>query len=313
MKSIKLKNLADQLNLDILKRSSQYDQVEITSAEINRPGLQLSGFMEEFPYKRIQIIGKAEMAYMMQMDPALRYERVRGILSYDIPCLIFTHGAMIPYEVVELADYYDKTLFSSTLGTTRLISKIDDVLAYSLCPETRLHASLLEIYGVGVLIMGESSVGKSETALDLVIRGHRLVADDVVDVKRLDTGLQAQCPEMIRHFLEIRGLGILDIQRLYGLGSVKTDTYIDMVISLEKWNEEIEYDRLGIDEDIIKILGVDVPRKVVPVKPGRNIAMIVEVAVRNYRQRAYGYNAAEALSEKIRDQLRDKSQLDSNY
>ncbi|MDO5755004.1 MAG: HPr(Ser) kinase/phosphatase [Tissierellia bacterium] len=306
MKKVKIATLAERLNLDVIKKASDYDEVGIRKTEINRPGLQLTGFMEEFPYQNIQVIGKAEMAYMQAMDPGLRYERVRGILSYDIPCLIFTHGAIIPYEVIELAQYYNKTLLSSTMSTTRLISKIDDILTYELCPETRLHASLLEIYGVGVLIMGESSVGKSETALDLIIRGHTLVADDVVDVRKLENRLVAECPKMIRHFLEIRGLGILDIQRLYGLGSVKAQTNIDVVISLERWDDSKEYDRVGIDEDIITILGVDIPRKVVPVKPGRNIAMIVEVAVRNHRQRAYGYNAAVALNERIKENLREQ-------
>lgn len=300
MKSVHLKDIVEELQLRIIHKSTNYDEIKIEKSEINRPGLQLSGFFDEFPYDHIQVLGEAEMAYFSSMNEELRLERMEEMMTFDIPCIIFTRGGNIPERILDLAKRYNRTILSSPSGTTRLMARIVNFLQKSLCPETRLHASFLEIYGSGVIIMGESSVGKSETALDLVIRGHRLVADDVVDVRKLENNLYGTCPEMIRHFLEIRGLGILNIRRLYGLGSVKTESTIDMVVSLEHWDQDKEYDRLGIDEDRIKILGVEVPRIVLPVKPGRNVAMIVEVAVRNQRQKDYGYNAALALNENIK-------------
>lgn len=309
MKGIKLSKVADLLSLEIVEKSTNFEQTFITSPEINRPGLQLTGFMEEFPFQSLQVMGKAELAYFMSLDAGLRYERMRGIFSYDIPCLIFSQNAQIPDDIVDLADYYNKTLLRSKKSTTRLISKLDDQFEYVFSEEITMHACLLEIYGMGVLITGKSSVGKSETALDLVIRGHTLVADDVVDVKKLDDGLRAQCPANIRHFLEIRGLGILDIQRLYGVGSVKTSTYIDLVIHLERWDEDKEYDRVGLDEYTTEILEEKVPLLTIPVKPGRNIAMIVEVAVRNVRQKAYGYNAAVELNNRIIREMTEGSTI----
>ena len=307
MKSVYLSEIVEKLQLRIIHKASNYEDIEIDSSEINRPGLQLSGFLDEFPNDNIQVLGEAELAYLSSMEKELRLKRMENMMKFNIPCFIFSRGGNIPDGILKLAKKHDHTILSSPSGTTRLIARIVDFLQNALCPETRLHASFLEIYGSGVIIMGESSVGKSETALDLVIRGHRLVADDVVDVRKLENNLYGSCPEMIRHFLEIRGLGILNIRRLYGLGSVKTESTIDFVVSLEHWNEDKEYDRLGIDEDRIKILGVEVPRIVIPVKPGRNVAMIVEVAVRNQRQKDYGYNAALALNENIKKHARRNS------
>lgn len=304
MKKVKLTEVIEELRLEVIRKSSNIESIELTNAEVNRPGLQLTGFMEEFPYRRIQLLGKAELAYFVAMDEELRYERMRGILSYDIPCLIISHNADMPKDVIDLADYYNRTLLRSDKSTTRLISNLGELLEYKLSEEETVHASLLEIYGMGVLITGESSVGKSETGLDLVTRGHRLVADDVVEIKSLDKGLLAQAPENIRHFLEIRGLGILDIRRLYGLGSVKPDTYIDLVVHLEKWNDEKEYDRIGLDDEKRNLLGVDIPYITIPVKPGRNIAMIIEVAVLNQRQKALGYNAAVELNNRLIEEMK---------
>ncbi|HHX71046.1 MAG: HPr(Ser) kinase/phosphatase [Miniphocaeibacter sp.] len=307
MKGIKLSDLCKELDLEIIKKSSDFDEVFITNAQVNRPGIQLAGFYEQFPFKRLQIIGKTENVYLKSMDKQMRYERIRGILSYKIPCLIFSHNQEINEEIIDLADYYDRTLLRSARSTTRLISKIDDKLEYVLSEEISIHAGLMEIYGVGVLIIGKSSVGKSETALDLIIRGHRLVADDVVEVRKLERGLMGQAPKNIRHFLEIRGIGILDIQRLYGVGSVKSQTEIDMVIALEQWDNDKEYDRLGIDDEYTEILGVKVNQITVPVKPGRNVAMIVEVAVRNFRQRSFGYNAALELNKRLIADMENES------
>ncbi len=312
-KSVKLSELVQELDLKVIMPAKDYEKIEISNGDVNRPGLQLSGFMEAFPYKRIQIIGNVEYNYYMQMTPELRYERFRGILSEEIPCIIFSYNIEVTQDILDLANYYNKTLIISEYATTKLISKLSMSLEKHLAEELTIHAGLMEVYGSGVLIKGQSSVGKSETALDLVIRGHRLVADDVVDIKKIDNQLYGTSPENIRHFMEIRGLGILDIRRLYGVGSVKIDSRIDLVIELEKWDENKEYDRLGLEDDSDFILGVEVPKLTVPVKPGRNIAMILEVAVRNLRQKNLGYNSAKYLTSRLFNDMNPSETKNNHY
>lgn len=301
-KSVKLSQLVEAMDLEVVSKSRNYEDVQISSNDMNRPGLQIAGFMENFPWKRIQIIGRVEFAYYSQMDPAERYERFRGILSYPIPAIIYSYNQEVTQDIIDLADYYNKTILRSPLPTTKLIASLNSVLENFLAEELTVHAGLMEVFGTGVLIRGKSSVGKSETGLDLLIRGHRLVADDVVDIKKIDDKLVGSCPENIRHFMEIRGLGILDIRRLYGVGSVKEDAFIELVVELEEWDEEKEYDRLGLWENYTEILGVSLPQIIVPVKPGRNVAMIIEVATRNNRQKKMGYNAAAVLNKRLIDE-----------
>lgn len=262
--------------------------------------------MEGFPFKRLQLIGKVEADYLKEIDDKIKYQRFKDILSYPIPALIFTHNNEISDQIIELAKYHNKTILRTSLTTTRLITRLAKFLDEVFAEEVTIHADLLEVFGMGVLITGDSSVGKSETALDLITRGHRLVADDVVDVVKLDGGLRGQSPKNIRHFLEIRGIGIIDIQRLYGIGSVKPDTFIDVVIHLEPWDDKKEYDRLGLDDYYTEILGEKIPIINVPVKPGRNIAMIVEVAIRNTRQKNLGYNAAVELNKRLIEDMNKK-------
>ncbi|MFL8905897.1 HPr(Ser) kinase/phosphatase [Helcococcus kunzii] len=312
-RSVKLSQLAKELDLQIINPSSDFEEIEISNGDVNRPGLQLTGFMEAFPYKRIQIIGNVEYYYYMQMTPELRYERFRGLLSEDIPCLIFSYAREVTQDIIDLANYYDKTIMLSEYATTKLISKLSVSIERHLAEQTTIHGGLLDVYGSGMLILGESSVGKSETALDLITKGHRLVADDVVEISKIDEKLYGQSPENIRHFMEIRGIGILDIRRLYGTGSVKTDSQIDMVIELENWNEDKEYDRLGLEEEFEEILGIKIPKLTVPVKPGRNIAMIIEVAVRNLRQKNFGYNSAKYLTAKIYNDMNPNNEINKDY
>ncbi len=316
MKGVKLSKLVEELNLEIIMASNDYDEIEINNKHVNRPGIQLSGFMEEYPYKRIQIIGNVEYHFYMQMDPELRYERFRGILTQEIPCLIFSYDREVTQDIIDLANYYNRTVLISSYPTTRLISKLSMFLEKNLADEITIHGGLLEVFGVGVLIKGQSSVGKSETALDLITKGHRLIADDVVDIKKIDDVLHGSCPENIRHFMEIRGLGILDIRKLYGVGSIKSENAIDLVIELENWDDSKEYDRLGLDDYYDEILGVKVPKLMVPVKPGRNIAMVIEVAVRNLRQKNLGFNSAKYLSHKLFNEMNpgiEKSEYIDHY
>lgn len=307
-KSVPLSELVESVGLEVVHRSSDYDQIQITEVDVNRPGLQLSGFMHNFAWKRLQLIGRVEYVYYMQMEPGLRYERFRGIFSYPLPALIYAYNQSITRDILDLADYYDKTVLRTPWPTTRLIAKLNTALESYMAPETTIHAGLMDVFGMGVLVRGKSSVGKSETCLDLVIRGHRLVADDVVHIKKLDQSLLGEAPENIRHFMEIRGLGILDIRRLYGIGSVKEAAEVEMAIELEDWNDDVEYDRLGITDHYTEILGVRIPSITVPVKPGRNIAMIIEVAVRNTRQKEMGYNAAIELNEKLIREANEQNQ-----
>ena len=307
-KSVLLKDLVEKLGFEIVYKSDDYDKIEIDINEVNRPGLQLSGFFDTFSYKRIQIIGLPEHEYY---DKYLPFDERRNIFdkffSYSIPALIYSYGINIPYEVYSLAKKHNRTILRVDYGTTKLISKLNVFLEFALSEEIRIHGGLLEVFGMGILIIGKSSIGKSETALELIARGHRLVADDAVDIRKIDNKLYGESPENIRHFLEIRGLGILDIQRLYGVGAVKKSTEIDFVIELENWIDNKEYDRLGLDDKYKSILGLELPYIVIPVKPGRNIALIVEVAARNMRQKMYGYNAAEELNKRIMEEIKNKS------
>ncbi len=298
-KEIMLHTVVENLGLEIVHQSSDYYDISLSNADVNRPGLQLAGYLEDFPYKRLQIIGSVEYTYLTGLDSKLQYERFRGILSYNIPAIIFSYNVDLHQDILDLADYYNKTLLRSPEKTTKLISDISYELEYQLAPRSNVHGELLEVFGIGVLIIGKSSVGKSETALDLVNRGHRLVADDMVDIMAMDNKLMGTAPDNIRHYMEIRGLGIVNVRRLYGTGSVKHTSQVDLVIELEQWKSDFEYDRLGLDDHYIELLDVKVPHIVVPVRAGRNLAMIVEVAAMNQREKNFGYNAARVMTNNI--------------
>lgn len=298
-KSIKLHKVVENLGLEIIIESTDYKDIVLENADVNRPGLQLTGYMEDFPFKRLQIVGTVEYKYLTSLDSKMQYERFRGILSYDIPAVIFSYDREIHEDIEDLARYYDVTLLRSPAKTTKLISDISDQLEYQLAPSTNLHGELLEVFGVGVLIMGKSSVGKSEAALELVNRGHRLVADDMVDITAIDKKIIGTSPDNIRHFMELRGLGIINVRRLYGSGAIKKESQVDLVIELEQWKDDIEYDRLGIDQHYIELLDIKLPHMVVPVRAGRNIALIIEVAAMNQREKALGYNAAKVMTDNI--------------
>lgn len=298
-KSIKLHKVVENLGLEIIIESTDYKDIVLENPDVNRPGLQLTGYMEDFPFERLQIVGSVEYKYLTSLDSKMQYERFRGILSYDIPAVIFSYDREINEDIEDLARYYDVTLLRSPAKTTKLISDISNQLEYQLAPSTNLHGELLEVFGVGVLIMGKSSVGKSEAALELVNRGHRLVADDMVDITAIDNKIIGTSPDNIRHFMELRGLGIINVRRLYGSGAIKKESQVDMVIELEQWKDDFEYDRLGIDQHYIELLDIKLPHMVVPVRAGRNIALIIEVAAMNQREKALGYNAAKVMTDNI--------------
>ncbi|MCF6460695.1 HPr(Ser) kinase/phosphatase [Clostridium sp. Cult3] len=306
MDCVTLEKIVEDLDLEIIYRAKDMEKVEITASEINRPGLQLAGYFHRFAYERLQIIGNVEWDYLSSLSKKVRYDRFKNMFTYPMPAIIISRGLEVFPEIISLGKECNISILRTELPTTKFINALINYLDYMLAPETTVHGVLIEVYGMGILIMGSSGVGKSETALELIKRGHRLVADDAVEIKRVEEELRGEAPALIRHFMEIRGIGILDIERLYGVGAVKKSEFIDLVVELEFWDEDKEYDRVGLDEEYIELLGVKIPKVVIPVRPGRNIAMIVEVAARNTRQKKLGYNAAEELNNKVKEQIRNR-------
>ncbi len=306
MEYVALIDIIKELNLKVLHSSKDIEKVIISTTEISRPGLQMTGYYEKFVPERVQIIGSAEWQYLSDLGDEKRYQVLDKFLSYPIPVLIISRNLPVFDELIELSEKHDRNLVVGNKATSRIINDLVNLISLKLAPTITLHGVMMEVYGIGVLITGKSGVGKSETALDLITRGSRLIADDLVEIKRVEDTLRGSCPEIIRYFLEVRGIGIIDIERIYGIGAVKQFDYIDLVVHLESWDEEKEYDRIGLEEEKIEILGIEVPRVVIPVKTGRNIAMIVEVAAKNNRQKRLGYNAAEALNERVKKKIEER-------
>ncbi len=298
--SVKLSAIVEEYNLKPVVTPDGCGEIEITVADVNRPSLQLAGFYEYFDPSRLQIIGMVEYTYLESLSSEDRYKAVEKLIKESVPAIIFTRDLEPFPEVVECAKKYNRAIYVSDYSTSRFTSAIILYLNVSLAPMTQLHGVLVEVYGEGILLLGESGVGKSETAIELVKRGHRLVADDAVEIRRVSNkSLVGSAPKIIRHFIELRGIGIVDVKRLFGMGAVKDTENINLVINLENWQQGKVYDRLGIDEQKTSILGIEVPSMTIPIKPGRNLAMIVEVAAMNARQRKMGYNAAEELNARI--------------
>lgn len=308
MKSVSIDKLIEDLRLEVIHKP-QNQISEITRNEVNRLGLQIAGFFKYFGYKRIQIIGNAEWHFLQGMEKDIRARRIDAIFQYPMPAVIVTRNLDIFDEIIVAAEKYDKNILRTDMVTTKFTNRLVNYLDEALAPQITMHGVLVEVYGMGILLTGESGVGKSETALELVKRGHRLVADDAVQIKKVGEDLLVgESPELIRHFLEIRGLGILDIERLYGIGAVKKWEAIDLVVQLEEWDSQKEYDRLGLDDEYIDILGKKVLKLTIPVRPGRNMAMILEVATRNTRQKQFGYNAAIELDKRMKHEYEKKKQ-----
>ncbi|MDI9506372.1 MAG: HPr(Ser) kinase/phosphatase [Clostridiales bacterium] len=279
------------------------DVLDIRSSDINRPGLPLSGFWDYFAWQRPQVIGKTEMSYMHSLDPELLTKRLHTFFGYDIPCVIVCHGMRCLREMVVAAKARGIPIYSTREETTVLVLRIINYLNNCLAPSDTVHGVLVDVFGTGILITGDSGVGKSETALELVRRGHRLVADDLVCIKRVSSNrLVGEAPAAIRHFMEIRGVGIIDIATMYGIGAVIDSKSIDMVIHFELWDQEMSYDRLGLEDQYTNLLEVRIPRLVIPIRPGRNLAVVLEVAARNLRLKQRGIHVAKLLDDRLRQQ-----------
>ena len=305
-----LKKMVEIFSMEILHKGRDFDNTVVTISDVNRPALQLVGFYDYFDDKRLQILGRGEMRFLDRMTETERMRVFNKLLSYQFPALIVARDMDVPTELVQMAEKHDRTLLRSAESTVDVTSKLIDYLNRAMAPQIARHGVLMNIYGQGVLILGDSGIGKSETAIELLKRGHRLVADAAVEIRRISNSLFGTAPESIRHYIEIRGVGVIDVQQLFGMGAVQFDTEIDLVIQLEQWIDGKFYDRLGLGEEKYEILGVELPIVTIPVRPGRNLAGIVEIATKKNRQMKYGYNAARdfvtQFDSKVDEMMKEK-------
>lgn len=302
--SVKLEELIEKNNLKNYTPNIDVKDIKITVPEINRPSLGLVGYFEHFPSERVQIIGYVEYTFIEQMDRDKKLEVYDTLMSKKSPCIIFCRGLEPDADIIEAGEKYGVPVLVSDKTTSDLTAEIIRWLNVELAPCISIHGVLVDVYGEGVLIMGESGIGKSEAALELIKRGHRLVSDDVVEIRKVsEETLIGTAPDITRHFIELRGIGIIDVKTLYGVGSVKETQGIDLVIKLEEWSRDKEYDRLGLEEEYTEFLGNKVVCHSIPIRPGRNLAVIVEAAAVNCRQRKMGYNAAKELYNRVQRNL----------
>ena len=306
-KTVELKRIVEKMNLKNLTPDVELNDKEVEVPDINRPALQLSGYFEHFDSERVQIIGYVEYTFLEKLDMEKKKEVYKTLLSYKIPCIIFCRNLPPEQMLLDMAVEADVPIFITEKKTSAFTAEIIRWMNVQLAPCISIHGVLVDVYGVGVLIMGESGIGKSEAALELVKRGHRLVSDDVVEIKKVsDETLVGSAPDITRHFIELRGIGIVDVKTLFGVLSVRETQNIDLVITLEEWNKEKEYDRLGLEEQYTEFLGNKVVCHQLPIRLGRNLAVIVETAAINYRQKKMGYNAAQELYKRVQQNLARK-------
>lgn len=294
--SVLLSKLVIEHEMQIVHVSEDYEEARIYSMAVGRPGLQFAGFFEYYDSRRMLVSGKQEHTYLERFDPEARYKAIEGLMKRKPCALIVCHQVMPLPELTELAKKYDVNVFTSEMDTSEFMAQLIGSLHVHLAPRKTIHGVLVEVYGEGLLITGDSGIGKSETALELIKRGHRLIADDAVEIKKISqNNLVGEAPAMIRHYMEFRGIGVVNARYIYGVGAVKSSQTIHLVIKLENWEDYKSYDRLGIEKEYTEILGVEVPSVTIPVRPGRNLAVILELAAMNNRQKKLGYNAAEDL------------------
>ena len=311
MKTIGLPQMVEELNLKNLTPDIDMYGAKITVSEINRPALQLTGYFEHFANERVQIIGYVEYTYLEHLERQEKIRAYENFISKKIPCVIFTSLTKPDEDLLDLARKYQVPTFTTDRMTSAFMAEIIRWLNVKLAPTISIHGVLVDVYAEGVLIMGESGIGKSEAALELIKRGHRLVSDDVVEISKVsDITLVGTAPDITRHFIELRGIGIIDVKTLFGVESVKDTQTIDLVIKLEEWDKEREYDRLGLEEEYTEFLGNKVVCHSLPIRPGRNLAVIVESAAVNHRQKKMGYNAAQELYRRVQANLAKKREDD---
>ncbi len=300
--SVPLKRVVEEFHLTVAHASTDFEHVKLMVEEVSRPGLQLAGFFDHFEPLRVQVIGNVEYAYIQNLSHEVLLERFGKIFERKIPALIFARDIDPTPECLEMAEKYDVTIMRCMESTSYIVSSLITYLKNALAPRMTRHGVLVEVYGEGLLLMGESGIGKSEAAAELLKRGHRLIADDAVEIlKMADNTLLGRSPRNIRNFIEIRGIGVINVARLYGMSAIKEEMAVDLVINIVPWTEgfDVGCDRLGMDQKYVDLLGVKVPTTTVPVKPGRNLAIILEIAAMNNRQKKMGYNAALELTRQL--------------
>jgi HPr serine kinase N terminus len=308
--SLKLSYLVEKLGLKTVYvpggGSENCDDIDIITSEVNRPGLALTGYFTDFEKDRLQLMGNAEHGYLESLTPDDRKAKVDALFSRKFPALIICQGIKAIPEITESAKKYEIPLLGTEEPTSNVMSSVISLLSVKLAPQVTRHGVLVEVYGEGILMLGESGVGKSEAAMELLKRGHRLVADDAVEIKRVSNRtLVGTSPEIIRHLIELRGIGIVDVRQIFGMGAVKESEKIDLVLSLENWSQDTKYDRFGLEYEQYDILGLQVPMITIPIKPGRNLAVIIEVAAMNNRLKRLGYNAAAELNKRLEASMND--------
>ena len=308
MHGVTIKELIEKMNLKNTTPEIDTEKIVLSHPDVNRPALQLAGFFDHFDKERVQIIGYVEQEYIKTLTLERKKEMYNKLLASQVPCRVYSRGQMPDEDMIALCTYYDVPCLVSEKSTSDLMAEVIRWLKVKLAPCISIHGVLVDVFGEGVLIMGESGIGKSEAALELIKRGHRLVTDDVVEIRKVsDETLIGSAPDITKHFIELRGIGIIDVKALFGVESVKDTQSIDMVIKLEDWNKDKEYDRLGLEDQYTEFLGNKVVCHSIPIRPGRNLAIIVESAAVNYRQKKMGYNAAEELYKRVQANLSRKN------
>ena len=298
--SVSLAKLAEEANLTIAYTPCELEKIQVTATEVYRPGILLAGYYENFDSKRIQIIGLTEMSYLDELSTSLRNTHLEKLFSFQPPAIVLTRGMQPLSEMMQFAKQYGVPILMSTEMTSALMGQLITTLNTELAPRITRHGVLVEVYGEGILILGDSGVGKSETAIELVKRGHRLIADDAVEIKKVSPHeLVGSAPPVLKHYIELRGIGVINVAKLFGMGAVKESSNIDLIINMVPWRDGEAYDRLGMETQYTEILDVKVPSITVPITPGRNLAVIFEVAAMNNRQKRMGYNAAVEFTEQM--------------
>ena len=301
---IALSTIVEEFHFEVIVRPEHFDEIMIETPEVNRPGLALAGFYEVFDGQRIQLIGEAETRYLQSLEPSTKRVMLQNFVDAKPVAILYTRDLPVDDALVERAEKRQVPVLRTKVKTSPIMSSLIASLNNHLAPRITRHGVLVEVYGEGLLLLGDSGVGKSETAIELVKRGHRLIADDAVEIKRVsEKTLVGSAPEMIRHYVELRGIGIVDVRRLFGMGAIKDTERIDLVIQLENWIEGKMYDRLGMEEEHVNILGLEIPSVTVPVRPGRNLAIILEIAAMNNRQKRMGYNTAAEFNKRLMRQM----------
>jgi len=306
--TVSLTTLVDEFRLDVIFQSSDYESIQLTVEDVARPALQVAGYFDHFEPARLQVLGNVEMSYLRKLSSQERLKTFDRLFSYKIPALVLARNFEPDSECLEMAQKHNVTLLRSQETTSSLISGIITSLRAKLAPRITRHGVLVEVYGEGLLLIGDSGIGKSEAAVELLKRGHRLIADDAVEIRKISgSTLVGNAPEMIRNYIELRGIGIVNVAKLFGMGAVRAENEINLVVNIVPWKNQEVYDRLGLENQYMELLGVKIPMNTIPITPGRNLAVILEVAAMNNRQRKMGYNAAVEFTEQINRRFDDQT------